>query len=143
MLFRSNGIGEAVAALYMNDEAQPEYAELYSEDMSSKRYGVYTGDKTKVLACLQLKSLIEKVNGGMEINSQVLLDELKNFVARGNTYKAKEGSHDDTVMAVIIVIRLLKRLSEYNDDAFKQVNEYIDPTGEQEGGWDEPLGFVM
>lgn len=141
--FERNGVGEAVAALYMNDEAQPEYAELYNEDTSAKRYGVYTGGKNKVLACLQLKTFVEKVSGGMTVNSQVLLDELKNFVARGDTYKAKDGAHDDTVMAVIIVIRLLKRLSEYNDDAFKQVNEYIDPTGNQEGGWDEPLGFVM
>lgn len=140
--FERNGIGEAIAALYMNDENPPEFAELYNDEPLTTKLGVFTSGKKKILACLQLKSLIEKTNGGMEINSNVLLEELKNFVAKGSTYTAKAGATDDAVMATIIVIRLLKRLSEYNEDAFQQVNEYVAPDDNDQFG-DEPVPFLI
>jgi hypothetical protein len=140
--FERNGIGEAIAALYYNDEKQPEHPELYCDEPKTIKLGVFTSGKKKVLACLQLKSLVEKVNNGLQINSALLLDELKNFVAKGGTYEAKSGSTDDAVMATVIVVRLLKRLAEYNDDAFKQVNEYIEPDENDQFG-DEPVPFLF
>lgn len=139
--FERNGIGEALAALYTNDEKQPEYAELFSDQPHTSKLGVFTSGKTKVLACLQLKSLVEKVSNGLNINSAILLEELKNFVAKGGTYEAKSGATDDAVMATIIIIRLLKRLSEYNDDAFKAVNEYVSPDSDDQFG-DAPVPFL-
>jgi hypothetical protein len=139
--FERNGIGEALAALYANDDKQPEFAELYCDQPSTTKLGVFTSGKTKVLACLQLKSLVEKVKNGLEIKSAQLLEELKNFIAKGGTYEAKSGSTDDCVMATIIIVRLLKRLAEYNDDAFKAVNEYIAPDAEDQFG-DEPIPFL-
>jgi hypothetical protein len=146
--FERNGIGEAVAVLYMNDERPPEFADLYS-DVQGK-YGVYTSGKTKVLACLQLKSLIEKVTNGMKINSEILLFELKNFIAKGGSYEGKSGATDDCVMACVGIARLIKRLADYNDEAFKQVNEYVDPSVETitDSGagpeWDDamPMGIL-
>ena len=140
--FERNGIGEALAALYFNDERQPENAELYNDEPNSTKLGVFTSGKKKVLACLQLKALVEKVNNGLNIKSAILLEELKNFVARGGTYEAKPGATDDAVMATIIVVRLLKRLSEYNDTAFKQVNEYVEPDSNDQFG-DEPVPFLF
>ena len=95
-----------------------------------------------MLACLQLKNLIEKVNNGMKLKSAVLIEELKNFVAKGGTYEAKSGATDDTVMATIVVVRLLKRLAEYNDDAFKAVHEYVSPDADDQFG-DEPVPFSI
>lgn len=123
--FERNGVGEAMSALYFNDENQPEEAELFSDH--AQKFGVYTTGKTKILSALQLKTLVEKSNNGITINSEALVFELKHFVAKGGGYEAKAGSTDDSVMAVIIMMRLLKRLSEYNDDAFKTVHEYVDP----------------
>lgn len=140
--FERNGIGEALAALYTNDEKQPEHAELYCDEPNTTKLGVFTSGKKKVLACLQLKSLVEKTNGGININSAILLEELKNFVAKGGTYEAKSGATDDAVMATIIIVRLLKRLAEYNEDAFKQVNEYVAPDEDDQFG-DEPVPFLM
>lgn len=140
--FERNGIGEAIAALYLNDEKQPDIAELYSDQPQTAKLGVFTSGKTKVLACLQLKSLVEKVNNGLNIKSAILLEELKNFVAKGGTYEAKSGATDDTVMATIIVVRLLKRLAEYNDEAFKAVHEYISPDADDQYG-DEPVPFMI
>lgn len=122
--FERNGVGEGMSSLYFNDENQPDDVELFSDH--PQKFGVYTNGKAKNLAALQLKTLVEKGNG-IEFNSEMLIAELKNFVAKGGSYEAKAGMHDDTVMAVIIMMRLLKRLSEYNDEAFKTVNEYVDP----------------
>lgn len=140
--FERNGIGEAVSVLYNNDERQPEFAELYCDEPSTMKLGVFTTGKKKILACLQLKSLIEKTTNGMQVNSSVLLDELKNFIAKGATYEAKAGGTDDAVMATIIVIRLLKRLAEYNETAFQQVNEYVAPDDNDSYG-DEPVPFLI
>lgn len=139
--FERNGIGEALSALYQNDDRQPEHAELYCD--VPEKIGVFTSGKTKVLACLQLKQLIEKINNGLKINSSHLLFELKNFVAKGGSYEAKSGATDDAVMATVGIVRLLKRLSEWNDQAFKQVNEYVDPIGENDQFGDSPVPFVV
>jgi len=140
--FERNGIGEAMSALYQNDEKQPDIAELFSDNYTGTKLGIYTTGKTKILACLQLKNLVEKVNNGLQIKSAQLLEELKNFVAKGGTYEAKSGATDDAVMATIVVVRLLKRLSEYNDDAFKQLNEYVSPDADDQFG-DEPVPMLF
>jgi len=137
--FERNAIGEAMCALYVSDERQPEFAELYSD--APGKYGVYTTGKTKIVSCLQLKTLIEKVNNGMKLNSDILLFELKNFIARGGSYEAKTGSTDDCVMATVGITRLIKRLAEYNDEAFRQVNEYVDPNEVEDEFGGEPVPF--
>ncbi len=124
--FERNGVGEAMSALYYNDEKQVQDAELVSDH--PMKFGVFTTGRQKVLSALQLKNLIEKISkGGLNINSQDLIFELKHFVSKGQGYEAKKGATDDSVMATILIMRLLKRLSEYNEDAFSKVNEYVDP----------------
>lgn len=137
--FERNGIGEAIAALYASDDKQPEHADLYC-DVPGK-LGIFTSNKTKILACLQLKQLVEKSKNGLVIKSDVLIHELKNFIAKGGSYEAKLGSTDDAVMASLGIVRLLKRLSEWNDEAFRQVNEYRSP--DENEGDDEPMPMVF
>lgn len=139
--FERNGIGAAIAALYQNDEKQPEHAELYC-DVPGK-LGVFTSGKTKILSCLQLKQLVEKTTNGFKINSELLLFELKNFIAKGGSYEAKSGSTDDLVMATVGICRLLKRLSEWNDEAFTRVNEYVDPVDPSDEFGGEPVPFIV
>ena len=138
--FERNGIGEAIGALYFNDENQVESADLFSDHAS--KFGVYTTGKNKILSCLQLKTMVEKIAGGININSGILIHELKNFASKGGGYEAKIGATDDAVMATILIMRLLKRLSEYNEDAFKQVNEYVDPDGSAADS-DSPLPMIF
>jgi hypothetical protein len=143
--FERNGIGESISSLYQNDDKQPEHAELYC-DVPGK-LGVYTTGKNKIVSCLNLKNLVEKTTSGFKINSELLLFELKNFAAKGGSYEGKTGCTDDAVMATVGVVRLLKRLSEWNDEAFKRVNEYIEPTEHDDGPVDqfggEPVPFVV
>ena len=122
--FERNGIGEAIAALYLSDPNPPD-AELVSDE---NRLGVYTTEKVKVQLCLRLKALVEKADAGLKLNSDILIVELKNFAAKGKSYEAKSGFTDDAVMAFVNICRLFDRLSQYNEDAFAIVNEYIDPS---------------
>lgn len=130
--FERNGIGEAIAALYFNDENQVQDVELLNDHPT--KLGVFTNGTTKIIHALQLKTLLEKTKNSLHIKSHDLIDELKNFVAKGGSYSAKAGSTDDCVMATILIMRLLKRLSEYNEDAFDQVNEYVDAEASLDDG---------
>ena len=122
--FERNGIGEALGALYMVDENQPEFAELYSPDQG--KLGVYTVNRVKIQAALQLKTLVEKVANGFKINSETLLFELKNFVAKAGTYEAKAGTTDDCVMAMLGITRIMKYVSEFDSRAFDAVYSFKD-----------------
>jgi hypothetical protein len=136
--FERNGIGEALAALYLNDERQPD-AELYCDH--PEKQGIYTTGKNKILACLQLKALLEKGDEHMLIRSAQLIEELKMFVAKGGGYEAKSGGSDDAVMATVGIMRLLKRLGDYDERAFQQVHEYVNP--DSVGESDEPMPFAV
>jgi hypothetical protein len=92
------------------------------------KLGMFTTGRQKILAALQLKNLVEKTgDNGINIFSKDLIFELKHFVSKGGSYSAKSGATDDSVMATLGIMRLLKRLSEYNEKAFEKVNEYVDP----------------
>jgi len=139
--FERNGIGEAISALFYNDEHQIEEAELVSDNPA--KFGVFTTGRQKVLSALQLKSIVEKATeGNIELNSKYLIHELKHFIAKGGSYQAKKGYTDDCVMALLGIMRLLKRLSEYNEDAFKRVHEYVDPDAGMDDS-DEPMPFAI
>jgi hypothetical protein len=142
--FERNGLGEAIAALYCNDDKRVDEAELLSDH--PMKFGLYTTGKQKVLSCLQLKTLVEKTTSGFKLNSEDLIAELKEFVSKGGGYEAKSGATDDCVMATVGITRLLKRLSEYNDKAFRTVNEYLDPEQDQLVPMDEsslPVPFSI
>lgn len=146
--FERNGVGEALVAMIQNDDSMDggvyiDGVDLYSENVS--RLGVYTTGKSKVVSCMQLKNIVEKVNGGLKINSDVLHFELQNFIATGGTYAAKSGCTDDAVMAMCVVMKLLNRLSSYDDKARSIVYESVSPdsdiNADQFG--DEPVPFSL
>ena len=137
--FERNGVGEAIAALYHTDETPPEHAELYSD--SDTKLGVMTTGRNKIVSCLMLKTLVEKAQNGFQLNSSTLIHELKNFVAKGGSYSAKSGATDDAVMATVGIIRLLKRLADYNEEAFVRMNEQVEPDIDVFG--DAPMPMIL
>jgi hypothetical protein len=152
--FERNGVGEALVAMIQNDDSMDggvylDGVDLYNE--SANRLGVYTTGKSKLLSCMQLKNLIEKGPTGIEINSDVLLIELQNFVAVGGTYQAKKGCTDDAIMAMAVIMKVLSRLATYDDKARKLVYESVDPDSDKrveedpnaDQFGDEPVPFAM
>lgn len=145
--FENNGLGESFAALYNVDDKPPEYAELISTDQSGKHLGMVTTGKNKIISCLQLKSLIEKIKNNIKINSNTLLFEMKNYISSGGSYAAKTGATDDLISAMLIIMQLIKRMAEYDQKAHDIVyhfNEnHYDPSSETVDNEEQPIPFAM
>jgi hypothetical protein len=62
----------------------------------------------------------------MMVRSKSLISELKNFVASGNTYKAKIGETDDLVMATLLIIRMALQLRNYDADLSDNLRDELD-----------------
>jgi hypothetical protein len=78
------------------------------------RKGFTTNHKSKIAACAKMKLWIEQDK--MLIKSKSLISELKNFVALGNSYKAKIGETDDLVMSSLLAVRMAMMLRQYDAD---------------------------
>lgn len=145
--FERNGVGEAISALYNTDENPPEFAELIN-DVAGK-FGMQTTNRNKVLACLQLKTLIEKIKNGLIIKSHLDIFELKNFIVSGGSYAAKIGATDDNVSALLLITRLLKYIGEFDEKARQLLysydeNDYLhDGTNESADESDEGIPFLI
>lgn len=141
--FERNGVGEALIALIQNDDAADggiylDGVELFNESSNgNNRLGVFTSGKSKLLACMQLKNMCEKVKNGLIIHSQDLLFELKHFAAKGGSYEAKQGATDDLVSATLVITKLLKYLASYDDGARKMVYEEVSPDADMRSMSDE------
>jgi hypothetical protein len=110
----NNGVGEGVIALFEHDE-HPFQGDFVSEDGAS-RLGMNTTGKSKMVACLDMKELFEK--GMMTIQSPILIQEMKQYVRKGTSYQAKPGCTDDCISACLVVIRLIKHMSTYDQAAY-------------------------
>jgi len=76
------------------------------------RKGFNTTHLGKVSACAKLKQLVEtKI---LHVRSKALISELKSFVAEGVTFKAKSGQHDDLVSSMLLNIRMIMALQEWD-----------------------------
>ena len=102
------------------------------------RKGFHTNHKSKVEAAIALKRLIEKDK--LTVNSKMLITELKNFVARGNSYSAKPGQTDDLVMSLLIAIRMITYIGTFEDEVFSAVNNSLSKDEFlQEDEYDSPM----
>jgi hypothetical protein len=97
------------------------------------RRGFTTTHKSKLTACAKLKHWVE--TDKLSINSKPLLRELKTFIARGNSYAAKDGETDDLVMSLILVIRMVQEVVNYEEEAY----EYVMANSGDDDDFDEPM----
>lgn len=117
----NNGVGEGVISLYEADEHPPELSEFISEE-GAKRRGFTTTHKTKMRACVNFKEMFEKNN--MKINSLMLLKELKSFIRKSGSYAAQLGATDDSISAVLVVLRVLEEIATYDQTAYNKLHTY-------------------
>ena len=83
-------------------------------------------------ACLKLRDMLE--DGSIVIKSKIVLSELKNYIRTRTGFEAKSGSTDDCISALLIVIRILDEIIQFDDDAFAMMmdkldDDYFDETG--------------
>ena len=101
------------------------------------RKGFTTTYKTKITACMKMKSWIE--TGKMTPNSKNLIRELKTFIAKGKSFEAKTGETDDLVAATLLCVRQIQVISHFDE-------QYEEILGESLGddGYDlDPLPVVF
>jgi hypothetical protein len=98
------------------------------------RKGFTTLAKTKLAVCAKLKSLIEQKK--MTVASKNLITELKTFVAMGTSFKAKLGETDDLVMALLLAVRMVQLLQEFDANLDSEVRDTLQD-------FIEPMPFIM
>ena len=80
----------------------------------------------------KVKYLIEEEK--MVLNSKSLISELKTYIAKGTSFAAKVGEHDDLVAALLLVVRMSNLLAEWDPAVFEQLKVQSD--------WGEGDDFV-
>jgi hypothetical protein len=78
-------------------------------------------------------------NGTLKINSRALISELKTYTAQGITFKAKSGSTDDLVSAMLLTMRVNHVLADWDYRVFEimcQVNDDVEQ-------WEPPMPIYM
>jgi hypothetical protein len=125
----NNNVGEA-ALMAINEIGEETIPGLFlSEPIKkghSRRYrkGFNTSHKSKVAICAKLKHLIE--NGKLKIKSKSLISELKTFVAQGVSFGAKSGENDDLVMSLLLALRMILLLQEWDPSIYEKLREVSD-----------------
>jgi len=119
----NNSIGEAALMRVMDIGEENIQGMFLSEPIRKGhrrkfRRGFNTTAKHKIDACTKFKELVE--NDKMKIHSQLLISELKDFVASGLSYKAKPGQHDDLVSSCLLMTRMMKVLADFDPKIFEK-----------------------
>lgn len=117
---------ENIKGVFLSEPRKPGASNVY-------RKGFNTGNKTKLAACAKLKNWIETKK--MKIASKMLVSELKNFIAKGVGYEAKIGETDDLVMSMLLAVRMMQALKEFDG--------MVDETLRSEEDELLPLPFIM
>lgn len=115
----NNTIGEAtlVAIRNIGEESIPGIFLSESVKLGNIRKfrkGFNTTNSSKLAACAKLKEWVE--GNHLHLYSKKLIHELRNFISRENTYKAKSGETDDLVLALILIVRMMEQLKTYIPD---------------------------
>ena len=88
------------------------------------RKGFNTTHTAKINACAKLKYLIE--TDRLKINSKAFISELKTFIAKGLSFEAKVGAHDDLVSSMLLAIRMILVLQDWDPAIYDRMREEKD-----------------
>jgi len=121
-----------------------EYEHMYLESsVKANKIGVEITRKSKRIGCSSFKDLIE--NDKLEIYDQDTIVEISTFEAKGQSYEATSGNHDDLVMNLVlfgyfVYTEAFQDLSDINlkemlfDERMKQIEDDVVPFGFHDDG---------
>jgi len=122
----NNTVGES-ALMAITEIGEESFPGLFLSEPIKKghlrrfRKGFNTTHASKISACSKLKQLIESKQ--IKIHSKTLISELKTFVATGITFKAKTGQHDDLVSSLLLAIRMVLVLQEWDPTVYEKMRD--------------------
>jgi len=136
----NNAVGEA-ALVAINEIGEESIPGLFLSEPIRKghvrryRKGFYTTSSTKISGCAKLKHLVE--SGRLHINSKALISELKTYIAKGLSFEAKVGQHDDLVSAMLLAVRMAMVLQDWDPAIYDKMRE------ERDDEWEMPLPIYV
>jgi len=123
----NNTLGEA-ALVAINELGEETYPGLFLSEPIKKghvrrfRKGFNTTHKAKISICAKLKHLIE--NNTLKLYSKPLITQLKAYVAKGLSFEAKVGEHDDLVASLLLNLRMVMLLQDWDPSVYEKMHEY-------------------
>lgn len=124
----NNTVGEA-AIVAISELGEETFPGLFLSEPIKKghsrrfRKGFNTTHVSKIAICAKLKQLIETKQ--ITLNSKTLISELKTYIARGVTFAAKTGQHDDLVASLLLAIRMIVLLQDWDPAIYDKMRESI------------------
>lgn len=124
----NNSIGEA-ALVAINELGEETFPGLFLSEPIKKghvrrfRKGFNTTHKAKIAICAKLKQLIEHKT--LKIYSKPLITQLKAFVAKGLSFEAKTGEHDDLVSSLLLNLRMIMMLQDWDPSVYEKMHEHV------------------
>jgi hypothetical protein len=122
----NNNIGEA-ALVAIDEIGEESIPGLFLSEPIKKghvrrfRKGFNTTNSSKINACAKLKHLVE--SNRLRVRSKPLISELKTYIAKGVTFEAKVGAHDDLVSSMLLAIRMALMLQEWDPAIYDKMRE--------------------
>ena len=123
-----------------------EYENMYLESaVKADKIGIEITRKSKRIGCSSFKDLLE--NDKLEIVDQETIMEISTFEARGQSYEATQGNHDDLVMNLVmfgyfVYTEAFQDISDINlkemifNDRMKAIEDDVVPFGFHDDGSD-------
>ncbi len=136
----NNTLGEA-ALVAIEELGEDTFPGLFISEPfkrgSKRRYrkGFNTSHSSKLGACSKFKQLFETKK--LVVNSPALISELKTFIYQANSYSARQGSHDDLVMATILAVRMAQVVQDWDPVIYDTLR---DTSSES---WDPPMPVFL
>lgn len=124
----NNTVGEA-ALVVVDEMGEESIPGLFLSEPIKKghvrrfRRGFNTTHSSKIAFCAKLKHLIE--TNKMKIHSKPLISELKTFVAKNISFAAKTGAEDDLVSALLLTVRMIMLLQDWDPAIYDKMREDI------------------
>ena len=139
----NNALGEACLVV-IRDTGEERFPGTFMHDPNrhlgvKKRKGYNTTHRTKLESCAKFKSLTESKK--LDIRSKNLVHELKYFIAKGTSYEASVGEHDDLISALLLNVRMVQQIAQWDDEVHAQMASNISGKFEEEP--DDPLPMLI
>ena len=125
----NNTVGES-ALVVIDNLGEETFPGLFLSEPMRKghvkkfRKGFNTTFGSKISTCAKIKFLVEEDK--CTLFSRPLISELKSYIAKGTSFAAKEGQHDDLVAAFLLIIRMGLLLAEWDPAVFDQIKVHSD-----------------
>lgn len=139
----NNTLGEACLVV-IRDTGEDRFPGTFMHDPNrhlgpKNRKGYTTTHRTKLEACAKFKGLVE--SDKLEIRSRNLIHELKYFIAKGNKYEATVGENDDLVSAMLLIVRMIQHIAQWDGQVESYINSGV--AGMFEEDTDAPLPMLV